>query len=116
VKHPQRIAYRRLFVSRCGFVARICQISPDVQSKLDFNRAFQTHHLNGRRHIPRQSHWLTNWRDYDVALRNRGSLTVWFRDILRSREDVRREYQAKIAVNALNRMLERGCPICVRVA
>jgi hypothetical protein len=74
------------------------------------------HHLNGRRHIPRQRHWLTNWRDYDAAIRNRGSLTVWFPDILRSREDVRREYQVKIAVNALNRMLERGCPICVRVA
>jgi len=114
VKHPQRIAYRRLFVSRCGFVARISQISPDVQSKLDIIVPFK-HHLKGRRHIPRQRHWLTNWRDYDTALRNRGSLTVWFRDILRSREDVRREYQVKIAVKALNRMLERGCPICVRV-
>ena len=77
MKHPQRIAYRRLFVSRCGFVARICQISPDVQSKLDFIVPFK-HHLKGRRHIPRQRHWLTNWRDYDAAIRNRGSLTVWF--------------------------------------
>jgi hypothetical protein len=36
------------------------------------------HHLKGRRHIPQQRHRVTNWRDYDAALRNRGSLTVWF--------------------------------------
>ena len=36
------------------------------------------HHLKGRRHIPWQRHRVTNWRDYDAALRNRGSLTVWF--------------------------------------
>jgi hypothetical protein len=29
----------------------------------------------GRHHIPRQRHRVTNWRDYDAALRNRGSLT-----------------------------------------
>jgi hypothetical protein len=26
----------------------------------------------GRHHIPRQRHRVTNWRDYDAALRNRG--------------------------------------------
>jgi hypothetical protein len=31
----------------------------------------------GRHHIPRQRHRVTNWRDYDAALRNRGSLTIW---------------------------------------
>ncbi len=31
-------------------------------------------HSKGRRHIPRQRHRVTNWRDYDTALRNRGSL------------------------------------------
>src|SRR5689334_10298777 len=32
-----------------------------------------------RRHrIPRQRHRVTNWADYDAALRARGSLTVWF--------------------------------------
>jgi hypothetical protein len=36
------------------------------------------HHSKGRRHIPRQRHRVTNWRDYDAALCNRGSLTVWF--------------------------------------
>src|ERR1019366_6752533 len=36
------------------------------------------HHSEGRRHIPRQRHRVTNWRDYDEALRNRGSLIVWF--------------------------------------
>jgi len=33
-----------------------------------------------RHHIPRQRHKMTNWRDYDAALRQRGSLTVWFTD------------------------------------
>ena len=32
----------------------------------------------GRHHIPRQRHRVTNWSDYDAALRQRGSLTVWF--------------------------------------
>ena len=32
-----------------------------------------------RRHrIPRQRHRVTNWAEYDAALRRRGSLTVWF--------------------------------------
>ena len=35
-------------------------------------------HSKGRRHIPRQRHRVTNWREYDVCLRNRGSLTIWF--------------------------------------
>ena len=35
-------------------------------------------HSKGRRHIARQRHRVTNWRDYDAALRNRGSLTIWF--------------------------------------
>jgi hypothetical protein len=32
----------------------------------------------GRHHIPRQRHRVTNWPEYDAALRQRGSLTVWF--------------------------------------
>src|SRR5918999_4375773 len=31
-----------------------------------------------RRHIPRQTHKVTNWPAYDASLRQRGSLTVWF--------------------------------------
>jgi hypothetical protein len=32
-----------------------------------------------RRHrIPKQRHRVTNWAEYDVASRQRGSLTVWF--------------------------------------
>jgi Transposase DDE domain len=31
-----------------------------------------------RHHIPRQRHRVTNWSEYDAALRQRGSLTVWF--------------------------------------
>jgi hypothetical protein len=33
-----------------------------------------------RRHIPRQKHKVTNSAAYDAALRQRGSLTVWFTD------------------------------------
>src|SRR5919202_1340766 len=34
-----------------------------------------------RRHrIPKQRHRLTNWAEYDAALCQRGSLTVWFTD------------------------------------
>jgi len=32
------------------------------------------------RHIPRQKHRITNSAAYDAALRQRGSLTVWFTD------------------------------------
>jgi hypothetical protein len=31
-----------------------------------------------RRHIPKQRYRVTNWAKYDAALRQRGSLTVWF--------------------------------------
>ena len=31
-----------------------------------------------RHHIPKQRHKVTNWAAYDAALRQRGSLTVWF--------------------------------------
>lgn len=31
-----------------------------------------------RHHIPKQRHQVTNWPEYDAALRRRGSLTVWF--------------------------------------
>ena len=33
-----------------------------------------------RDHIPKQRHRVTNWAAYDIALRQRGSLTVWFTD------------------------------------
>jgi hypothetical protein len=33
-----------------------------------------------RHHIPKQKHKVTNWSAYDAALRQRGSLTVWFSD------------------------------------
>jgi hypothetical protein len=33
----------------------------------------------GRRHrIPKQRYRVTNWAEYDAALRQRGCLTVWF--------------------------------------
>ena len=31
-----------------------------------------------RHHIPKQRHRVTNWAAYDIALRQRGSLIVWF--------------------------------------
>ena len=31
-----------------------------------------------RQHSPKQRHQVTNWAEYDAALRQRGSLTVWF--------------------------------------
>jgi len=33
-----------------------------------------------RHHIPKQRHQVANWPEYDAALRQRGSLTVWFTD------------------------------------
>jgi Transposase DDE domain len=33
-----------------------------------------------RHHIPKQRRKVTNWPAYDAALRQRGSLTVWFTD------------------------------------
>src|ERR1700730_5793693 len=30
-----------------------------------------------RHHFPKQRHRVTNWAAYDIALRQRGSLTVW---------------------------------------
>src|SRR3954451_10394104 len=33
-----------------------------------------------RHHIPKQKRKVTNWREYDAALRRRGSLTVWVTD------------------------------------
>jgi hypothetical protein len=32
----------------------------------------------GRHHIPRQRYRVTNWPEYDAALRQRGCLTIWF--------------------------------------
>ena len=37
-------------------------------------------HAAGRHHIPKHRYRVTNWRAYDVSLRQRGSLTVWFTD------------------------------------
>ena len=35
-------------------------------------------HAARRHRIPKQRHRVTNWAEYDAALRQRGSLTVWF--------------------------------------
>jgi hypothetical protein len=38
------------------------------------------HHAEHRHHIAKPRYRVTNWREYDAALRQRGSLTVWFTD------------------------------------
>ena len=35
------------------------------------------HNANGRHHIPKMKFKVRNWREYDAALRSRGSLTMW---------------------------------------
>jgi hypothetical protein len=37
-------------------------------------------HAEHRHHIPKRRYRVTNWPDYDAALRQRGSLTLWFTD------------------------------------
>src|SRR3954452_10763623 len=48
-----------------------CPRMPSMPFKLNQDR---------RQHIPRQKRKVTNWREYDAGLRQRGSLTVWFTD------------------------------------
>jgi hypothetical protein len=43
----------------------------------ELRRAVQSEQ-DRRHHIPRQRYQVTNWPEYDAALRRRGSLTVWF--------------------------------------
>ena len=38
------------------------------------------HHAKYRHHIPKPRYRITNGPEYDAALRQRGSLTVWFTD------------------------------------
>jgi hypothetical protein len=38
------------------------------------------HHADQRHHIPKPRYRVTNWPEYDAALRRRGSLTIWFTD------------------------------------
>src|SRR5829696_679269 len=45
----------------------------DPGSPMPFKANADHHH-----HIPKQRHRVTNWAEYDAALRARGSLTVWF--------------------------------------
>src|SRR3954451_7065178 len=58
---------------RAGVAGRplTCPRMPSVPFKLNQDR---------RHHIPRQKRKVTNWREYDAGLRQRGSLTVWFTD------------------------------------
>ncbi len=73
-------------------------------------------HSKDRRHIPRQRHRVTNWREYDASLCNRGSLTIRFGDTLKSRHDTRRATEVAIAIKSLNRMNQLGRAIFTRIA
>ena len=35
---------------------------------------------NGRHHIPKMRHAVTNWAEYEGGLRRRGSVTLWIND------------------------------------
>ncbi len=48
-----------------------CSPPPDAATPFKAN-------ADRRHHIPWQRHRVTNWAAYDAALRQRGSLTVWF--------------------------------------
>ena len=66
-----------------GFVARIAHTAQRALAgaQLGFkSRTIMPFKLNGkgRAHIPRARYKVRNWRSYDEALRNRGSLTIWF--------------------------------------
>src|SRR5271166_4286085 len=52
---------------------------PPSMTSRDHNRAPQSQ-CRSPSHIPKPRHRVTNWREYDAALRQRGSLTVWFTD------------------------------------
>src|SRR3954462_598883 len=58
---------------RAGVAGRplTCPRMPSVPFKLNQDR---------RHHIAKQKHKVTNWREYDASLRQRGSLTIWFTD------------------------------------
>jgi hypothetical protein len=58
-------------------------------------------HSKGRRHISRQRHQVTNWRDYDAALRNRGSLIVWFTE--EALAGLKASLERRLAVSAIIR-------------
>jgi len=63
-----------------------------------------------RRHrIPKQRHRVTNWAEYDAALRQRGSLTVWFTEeaiaAWRAEPGTRRGGQAHYSALAIRRAL-----------
>src|SRR5271170_6427875 len=48
---------------------------PWIRSAVPFK-----YHAEHRHHIPKPRYRVTNWAEYDAALKRRGSLTVWFTD------------------------------------
>jgi hypothetical protein len=56
-----------------------------------------------RHHIPKQRHRVTNWAAYDAALRQRGSLTVWFTEAAIAWGELKARHEA-VAAYALPRL------------
>ena len=70
---------------KAGAVHRWCTDGRDGVGAACFDApdlAFMPHKYNAdrRHHIPRPKRRVTNWAAYNEALRQRGSLTVWFTD------------------------------------
>jgi hypothetical protein len=62
----------------CPELARRRRITPSLNARMPI-LPFKLNQ-DRRHHIPKQKHKVTNWREYDAGLRQRGSLTVWFTD------------------------------------
>ena len=54
-----------------------------------------------RHHIPKQRHRVTNWAAYDIALRQRGSLTVWVTEAVIAAWTAEPRYSALAITTAL---------------
>ena len=70
---------RKTLLQRCRWVGILRKFGPKGLRFLWRERIMPFKlHSKCRPHVPRQRHRVTNWRDYDASLRNRGSLIIWF--------------------------------------
>ena len=68
-----------------------------------------------RHHIPKQRHQVTNWPEYDAALRQRGSLTVWFTEAAIASLGCRASHQPRWAAALLRSGDHDGTHLAGRV-
>ena len=69
------LPYRRALVQRgpaAGKRYGVPQFAPAAEPPWPHKK-----NANGRHHIPKMRHAVTNWAEYEVGLRRRGSLTLW---------------------------------------